>query len=131
MAIKNWDTRKFKQRILDQVERNAEATGVFVRQDARLRLARIENPKWGRKYRRGALVPILDYVVERKANEIVVSVGMGKVATSDFMQGKSSTHFGFYIEMGSRKFGAQPYLRPAVFQNAEEITRLLTAGIGE
>jgi hypothetical protein len=39
--------------------------------------------------------------------------------------GKMSSHYGFYIEMGSSKFPAHPWLRPALLQNLQNIRRIL------
>jgi len=116
--LKNWNPEKLKRDILDKLEENAKEAGQFVVDDARRRLlAQTELPKW-RKYRAKMVAGGLTYAVERKGNEIVIRIG---VKTSE----KSKRH-GFFIEMGSIRYPANPYLRPAVFQNAGMIIALLT-----
>jgi endonuclease YncB( thermonuclease family) len=115
--IKNWNPEKLKQNILNQLAQNADEAGQFIVDDARRRLlAQTELPKW-RKYRAEMVAKGLAYEVERKGNEIIIRVG---VKTS-----KRSKRHGFFIEMGSIRYPANPWLRPAVFQNAGMIVELL------
>lgn len=122
--IKNWNTRQFRNELLNLLEKRGEMVGVLVRQDARRRLSTIQDPIWGTKYRKGALVPLIDFVVERKMDEVIVTVGMGTSSSASYLKQSVSTHFGFYIEMGSRRFPPHPYLRPAVFENGGAIVRI-------
>ena len=117
--IKNWNPEKLKADILDRLEENAKEAGQFVVDDARRRLlAQTQLPKW-RKYRAKMVAGGLAYKVERKGNEILILVGI-KIS-------ERSKRHGFFIEMGSIRYPANPYLRPAVFQNARQIVALLTS----
>lgn len=130
--IKNWNTKKLKTHILDQLERNAEVTGYFLQRSARARLYAIQDPQWGQGYRRRILANLIVHEIERKNNGIVLTLG---VLASPMLAGykslNDSRHFGFYIEMGSRRYAAQPYLRPTVFGNPKKITDMMTEGIGK
>jgi hypothetical protein len=97
---------------------NAELAGAFVEAQARVNLNRIPEPEWGGKYRRGIVSGLLSHEVEIKKNEVVINVGVKPLA--------GNRKIGFYIEMGSSKFGPHPFLRPAVFENAQKITALLS-----
>lgn len=115
--ITKWEPEKFKAELLETLAANGEIAGQFVETDARRRLTAIETPEWGKKYRQRLVARLLRYEVERGKNEVIIRVG---VATS-----KSGTHHGFYIELGSKTAPAQPFLRPAVFENARKIVALL------
>ena len=69
----------------------------------------------------------LTHVVRILANAVDIRVGMRTRPIGMKSPGADST--GFYIEVGSRTAPAQPYLRPAVFQNAREIVRLLAGRV--
>lgn len=103
--------------ILDKMEANAPAAGGFVVHDARRRLQAIEEPKFGRGYRRHIVAGLLDFAVDRNDDGVTLFVGVK--ATNE------SRHHGFYIELGSRRAPAHPFLRPAVVENARKILELL------
>jgi hypothetical protein len=63
---------------------------------------------------------LVSFVQEEK-KAVVAYVEM-KVFSQYF--GKSSEHFGFYIETGSQTAPAQPWLRPALLHNLRNIKRL-------
>lgn len=112
-----WTPDKFKEQLLTDLVANAEIVGKFVETDARRRLEAIEDPDWGAAYRREIVGRLLRYQVERENRAVVIYVGVAP--------GADGRHHGFYIEVGSRTAPAQPYLRPAVFENATRIVALL------
>jgi len=114
----NLDFKKAERLILDEVEERAPIVGGFIVHDARKRLQAIQEPKFGRKYRRIIVAGLLAFFVERTSSEVVIFVGVKKT--------KESEHHGFYIEIGSKTAKAQPFLRPAVFDNAKRIVELIT-----
>lgn len=118
MSNLTWEPDKFKAELLKQLEENGDLMGQFVEDDARRRLWNITEPEWGAGYRGVVVAELLTHTVERKENEVVITVG---VATSS-----KSSHHGFYIEMGSSRFPAQPFIRPAVFENGGKIVALLS-----
>lgn len=109
---------RVEREILDAVEERAPLVGGFIVHDARKRLQAIQEPKFGRKYRRIIVAGLLDYVIERARKAVTVLVGVKKTDESE--------HHGFYIEVGSRTKRAQPFLRPAVFENVKRIMELIT-----
>jgi hypothetical protein len=120
MIIKNWNTRKVKEEVKANLERNGEIVGAYVRQDARRRLLRIEQPEWGKKYRRGIVANLIGYTIDTRSNEVAIILTV--------KPSPDTRHHGFYIEMGSRTHGPQPFLRPAVFENSKIIEKLLENG---
>jgi hypothetical protein len=120
MIIKKWNTRQFKQETINSLGRNGEAVGAYVRQDAKRRLLRIQEPEWGAKYRRGIVANLIDYAIDTRSNEVAIILTV--------KPSPDTQHHGFYIETGSRTHGPQPFLRPAVFENGKIIVKLLERG---
>lgn len=123
--IKSWTPEKFKAELKKDVAANGEIVGKFVETEARRRLVAIEDPDWGKAYRQQILARSLTYAVEEKANEVVVNVGVAAGPTTGKGSGaEGQRKRGLYIELGSSKAPAHPYLRPAVFENAGKIVGL-------
>lgn len=112
-----WTPQKWKAELVKQLEANGEIVGKFVETDARRRLVAIDDPDWGAGYRQQVVARLLTNVVEKKGNEVVVTVGVA--------EGSGGRHHGFYIELGSSTAPAHPFLRPAVFENGGQIVALL------
>lgn len=115
--IKKWSPQKVRDAALKELAENAEIVGKFVETEARRRLYAIDEPAWGERYRRLIVARLLTYVVERKAKAIVITVGV--------RVGPKGHHHGFWIEFGSSTAPAHPFLRPAVYDNARQIVKLL------
>lgn len=117
MPIRQWHPERVRAAVLAELTENAEIVGKFVETEARRRLHGIDEPAWGEKYRRLIVGRRLTYVVEREARAVVVTVGV--------RPGEKGHYYGFWIEMGTRRAPPHPYLRPAVYDNARAITKLL------
>lgn len=117
MTISRWRPDVVKQTALQELSENAEIVGKFVETEARRRLYAISDPEWGEKYRRLIVGRLLTFVVEREAKAVVITVGVAG--------GEKGRHYGFYIETGTKRQPAHPWLRPAVFENARQIVALL------
>lgn len=113
----NWNDSKFKKALAAHLMKNAEIVGEFLEQDARKRLLAITTPEWGRGYREQIVSRLLTNKVVQEKNQIVILLGVKK--------SKDGRHHGFYIELGSSTAPAHPFLRPAVFGNAQKILALL------
>lgn len=127
--IKNWNTRKLKAEVLDKLVANGEIAGDFVEKDARRRLLGIQEPPWGAGYRRKIVASLLTHTVERKPNEVAITIGV-KRSESSFRHGffielGSSGAHGWYYDLRGKTVPAHPFLRPAVFENARKIVALL------
>lgn len=120
MAITKWEPANVRKMAKDVILSHAEDVGHFVETEARRRLDAIEQPDTKRdvNYRNYLSEYILTNTVEDNEKEVVIRVGM-KIGKD------GQTHHGFYIETGSSTAAAQPYLRPAVFNNAREIVKML------
>jgi len=112
-----WDPSEFKKKLISDLAENGEIVGKFVENDARQRLLAIKDPKWGEAYRSKLVARLLSYEVIINSNEVVINVGVRPSSTS--------RRHGFYIEIGTKKWPAHPFLRPAVFMNAAKIVALL------
>lgn len=114
---KSWRPEAVKQAAVAELERNGAIVGKFVQTEARRRLYAITDPEWGERYRRLIVGRLLTFVVTREPKAVVITVGVAA--------GPKGRHHGFWIEVGTRRQPAHPYLRPAVFDNAREIVALL------
>jgi len=119
---KSWQPEKVKTMIKDDLVENMEIACKVVETDARKRLLAISEPRKGAKYRSGVVARRLTYVVRREVNAVVGYVGI-RLGTKPV---SGAQHIGMWIEMGSHTAPPHPYLRPAVFQNAREIVRLVS-----
>jgi len=114
---KRWNPGAVKDMVKANLAENMETACKFVEQRARTSLLAIREPEWGAKYRRVIVARRLTYVLSVEGNELVGTVGVRK--------GEKGQYYGFYIEVGSSTSPAHPYLRPAVFNHANEIVQLL------
>lgn len=117
MPVTKWHPERVRAAVLDELQANAEIAGKFVETEARRRLQVITEPAWGEKYRRLIVGRKLTFVVDREPKAMVITVGVAG--------GEKGRYYGFYIETGTRRQAAHPYLRPAVFDNRREIVALL------
>lgn len=121
----DWDADGLKRALLRELTGNAELVGKYVTTDAQRRLRaypELDTRVDGRPYKGGGayrnyVASLMGYEVEQEPNAVLIRVGV--------RQGRSGRHHGLYIELGSRTAPARPYLRPAVFENADRITQLL------
>lgn len=111
-----WTPDEFKRELLDRVADSGQAVGEFVRKDARRRLGGISDPEWGKAYR-SFVSGLTSFEVEKKTREVVITVGV---------RGGYSRWHGYYIEVGTSRRPAHPWLRPAVFENGRQIVGILS-----
>jgi hypothetical protein len=126
---RSWTPEAVKRQVLDDLVANGEIAGKFIESDARSKLLGIGEPAWGAGYRRYIANYLLTSLVEREANAVVIWLGV--------KLGPKGSQHGLWIELGTATipprggkrgrpgYPAHPYLRPAVFNNAREIVRLL------
>jgi hypothetical protein len=116
-AITEWNQRKIVTAVKAEVAANMEIAAAVVEVDARRRLLRIVEPEFGRAYRRVlALYRLISRVVIGE-NAVEGQIGIPP--------GKESGDYGFWIEVGSHTYAAQPWLRPALMDNLKDIIKLL------
>ncbi len=116
-----WDPEAVKAATLAQLTENAENVGRFLETEARRRLDAIRTPDnkkavWWRTFLSRW---VLKHTVREETDAIVITVGMRKGPRA------GGKHRGFYVEVGSSKAPAHPYLRPAVFGNGPTIVAML------
>lgn len=119
-GVVEWNDAELKALIADEVEDRLREAGELVEGKARTNLDRVLDPKWGRKYRRKLAFEGLTTHMRVEYNFIAAIVGM-KLNVEGFGYSK---HFGFYIETGSSRYAAQPWLRPALLMNLNNIKKL-------
>lgn len=117
-TIAEWNQRKVVAAVKAEVAANMEiAAAAVVEVDARRRLLAIVEPEFGRAYRRVlALYRLISRVVVGE-NAIEGQIGIPP--------GKEGSDYGFWIEVGSHTYAAQPWLRPALMDNLKDIIKLL------
>ncbi len=106
--VTEWRAKELIAEVSGRVLRGMDSACDFAADQARAKA-----PK-----RTGLLKSEIDYVVQAKGLEITGYVGV--------KAGKA--FYGYYQELGTRKLRARPFLRPAVFGNAAEITRRVAGG---
>lgn len=105
----NWesDKRKVLARIAGRVVQNMDVACQMVAEDARARV-----PKG-----RPELVEYIDYTVTAQGNLVEGRVGV-----------KKKGYWGLFVELGTSKMAAHPFLRPAVQENKDKIVKMIAGG---
>lgn len=108
--VKVWRKREFMARVSGRVADNMYAACQFAANQARARAPRGET---------GQLIENVDIDVEVIGREQVIE---GRVGV------RKKIYYAYFQEMGTRYMAARPFLRPAVFDNAREIVRIIGGG---
>ncbi len=74
----------------------------------------------------GVLRNEIDHEVVPERNTVVGRVGVRRGNFGAANQGPA--FYGYFHELGTSKMAARPFLRPAVFDNAAEIVKLIAEG---
>jgi hypothetical protein len=115
---KDWNPQRVKAAIAKNAAQNLEIACKFVETQARANLVSIADPKSGRGYRQKVLAPRIAFEIVMGRDFVEGRVGISRGTRQEY-------HGAYYIEVGTRKIPAHPWLRPAVFNNAREIVQLL------
>jgi len=102
--IAEWNAAKFKHKMLVKSAEGMGRVCQFVAEKARANAP----------VRTGAMREAITYTLEVQENAVEGIMGVGKKA-----------FYARFIELGTSKLAARPFLRPAVFENEAEIMRLL------
>ena len=105
--IREWDAAGLKRKVSGELLNNMERAAAFAEGQAKAKAP----------VRRGILKSHITHVVRARGNTIEGIVGV-----------EGQAFWAIFVEMGTSKMGASPFLRPAVFGNAKEILRLLRGG---
>lgn len=103
--ITEWNQRQMIAKIAGKVVDGMDAACSFAAEQARANAP----------IRRGILKSDIDYKVTAQGTNITGYVGV--------KTGKA--FYAIFVERGTRKMAAHPFLRPAVFSNAKEILKLV------
>lgn len=117
MSELKWEPEKLKEELIKKLVANGTIVGKFLEGEARRRLLDVREPEWGTAYRQQIVSKLVTSTVVQQGNETIIRVGVGI--------GPSGKRHGLYIELGSKTAPPQPFLRPAVFENASKIVALL------
>ena len=104
-----WNDREVLIKVSTLVADNLDKAGEWVAERAR-QLAPV---------RSGRLKKGIDYLVVAKGEEISAIIGVKK---------ESKAFYARFVEKGTKKTKAQPFLRPAVFDNQKIIERIVKEG---
>lgn len=121
-----WHPDRLKEKLLADLVANGELVGKFLEGEARRRLLaypELDTIVDGKRYVGGGayrryVAGLIGSDATRERNAVLIRVGVGL--------GKGGRHHGLYIELGSKTSPARPFLRPAVFENADKIIQVLT-----
>jgi hypothetical protein len=116
VTFTDWKPQRVKASIADAVEENMKYACVFVQLRARANLMGIANPPEWRRYRQRFLGPLVDFEITKDGDDIIGRVGIRQ---------KEEWRGGYFIEIGRKNLPAHPWLRPALFNNARDIVRIL------
>jgi HK97 gp10 family phage protein len=108
--VKSWRKREFMAKVSGRVADNLYAACVFVADQVRARAPRGET---------GLLIENVDLDVEVQARDEVIE---GRVGV------RKKVYYAWFVEMGTSRQAARPFVRPAVFENAREIVRIISGG---
>lgn len=110
--VKEWNQKAFIAKVSGQVLSGMDKACQFAAGQAKSRVRK----------RTGLLEGEIDYEVRPERGDVVGYVGVRAES------GRSKAFYGYIIEVGGKGHPAHPFLRPAVFENGAEITRLITEG---
>lgn len=102
--LKDWKAKEFLAKVSGNLVNNLDAVGQFVTQQARARAPE----------RTGELKEAITYEITATGEMVEVVVGVEKDA-----------FWGYFQEVGTSRMAARPFLRPAVFNNGDEILRMV------
>ncbi len=113
--IKEWNAKELLAEVSGRMLSGMDNACQFAAEQARGKAPRAT----------GTLAEEIDYEVVPERNKVVGYVGVkaGGIAAN---QGKA--YYGYFQELGTSKLPARPFLRPAVFENGEQIVKLISEG---
>ena len=115
VVIKEWKAKELKAKISGRVLDGMDAACSYAADQVS-----------GRAPRRTPLLALeIGYNVKPERDSVVGRVGV-KAGLISKSQGKA--FYGLFIEMGTSKMPARPFIRPAIFENGAEIVRLIAGG---
>jgi hypothetical protein len=109
---KNWDPEGFKKQVRARLAEDMEIALIEIEQQARANMRSIEWRARFKAYRQKLLCRLITHEVE---------VGKDVVGRIGIREEGGHSKAGWFIEMGQAKSPGQPWLRPAVFENAARI----------
>ena len=112
--ITKWEPKKVIAAVSGALIQNMDIAAAFCAQEARARVPSAR--RWVRQgvYSSGILRRNILYEVHARGDVVEGRIGVRK-----------KIYWGWMVERGTVKMRASPFLRPAVFQNASTILRIL------
>lgn len=101
-----WNDREFKAKVAGVVAGNMQRACEFAAEQARAKAAR----------RTGQLIRGIDIRVEVRGRNNYIEGLVGVI---------KKVFWAWFIEIGTSKMASRPFLRPAVFNNAARIVRMI------
>jgi HK97 gp10 family phage protein len=116
--ITEWNQQKVMAEVSGQVINGMDRACAFAAEQARPRAPR----------RKGTLAGLITHEVVPVGNTVEGRVGVSKGKYAGDRSNQGEAFYGRFHELGTVKMPARPFLRPAVYENADEITRLIAEG---
>lgn len=124
--------KKFRRRLVSEIERNMRATTVFVRDEVKKKLNRGQPT---RTLPSGSIIgldPSKPGEPPKKiTSQLQNSITTRVTTTRREIIGEVGTPLkkGFWLEFGTRQMAARPYLRPTIAENKRKIGRGVVKGL--
>ncbi len=116
MPVTEWNDKQLLAEVSGRLLRGMDRAASFTAEEARRRAPVGATGRLRRE---------IDYEVRPDRNDVVGYVG---VKAGGLAANQGPAFYGYFLELGTSKMAARPFLRPAVFENADQIIRFLTEG---
>lgn len=105
--VVEWRQKEFVAKLSGQMVNNMDRACQYAKEQAQARAP----------VRSGVMREDIDYEIVARGEELIGWIGVLR-----------KRFYAYFVELGTSQARAQPFLRPAVFQNARQIVRKLTGG---
>lgn len=121
-GVTRWEQTRVIAEMSAEMLANMEIAANVVKLAARKNLLRVNVPEFGRKYRMVLALYRLTSRVSVEGNTLSVAIGIPKKFVGNTEKAQS---YGYYVDVGTRKYPATGWLRRAMAENIPAIKVLL------
>ena len=117
-AVKEWNQQKILAEVSGRLLNGMDRACSFAAEQARAKARR----------RTGKMAELVDYEVVPVGDDVEGRIGSNMGSVSGLGANTGEAFYWYFIELGTKRMPAYPFVRPAVYDNAEEIVRLIGEG---